>query len=126
MGGQYHGSQYHMDQFKTSDGKTLLDSQVQNLVSAMAGFAPPVAGETTLTCGLPDGADTGVGGELAVGGLMDCLHALRGGSQSMVTAHAGRHGCTQVLVKIAADHFAMQTIAIYACFTKLQGLFLCK
>jgi len=26
----------------------LLDSQVQNLVSAMAGFAPPAAGQTTL------------------------------------------------------------------------------
>ena len=34
----YLGSQYHVEQFKTSDGKTLLDSQVQNLVSAMAAF----------------------------------------------------------------------------------------
>ena len=49
LGGQYPGSQYHMEQFKTSDGKTLLDSQVQNLVSAMAGFAPPPAGQTTLS-----------------------------------------------------------------------------
>ncbi len=45
----YLGDQYHVEQFKTSDGKTLLDSQVQNLVSAMAGFAPPAAGQTTLT-----------------------------------------------------------------------------
>jgi Ca2+-binding RTX toxin-like protein len=45
----YLGNQYHLEQFKTSDGKTLLDSQVQNLVSAMAAFAPPVAGQTTLT-----------------------------------------------------------------------------
>jgi hypothetical protein len=44
----YLGSQYHVEQFKTSDGKTLLDSQVQNLVSAMAGFTPPAAGQTTL------------------------------------------------------------------------------
>jgi len=44
----YLGSQYHVEQFKTSDGKTLLDSQVQNLVSAMAAFAPPAAGQTTL------------------------------------------------------------------------------
>jgi Ca2+-binding RTX toxin-like protein len=44
----YLGSQYHVEQFKTSDGKTLLDSNVQNLVSAMAGFAPPSAGQTTL------------------------------------------------------------------------------
>ena len=45
----YLGNQYHVEQFKTSDGKTLLDSQVQNLVSAMAAFAPPPAGQTTLT-----------------------------------------------------------------------------
>ena len=44
----YLGSQYHVEQFKTSDGKTLLDSQVQNLVQAMAGFAPPAAGQTSL------------------------------------------------------------------------------
>ena len=44
----YLGSQYRVEQFKTSDGKTLLDSQVQNLVSAMAAFAPPSAGQTTL------------------------------------------------------------------------------
>lgn len=45
----YLGNQYHVEQFKTSDGKTLLDSQVQNLVSAMAAFAPPPPGQTTLT-----------------------------------------------------------------------------
>jgi Ca2+-binding RTX toxin-like protein len=45
----YLGNQYHVEQFKTSDGKTLLDSQVQNLVSAMAAFSPPAAGQTTLT-----------------------------------------------------------------------------
>ena len=44
----YSGSQYHIEQIKTSDGKTLLDSQVDQLVQAMAGFAPPAAGETTL------------------------------------------------------------------------------
>ncbi len=44
----YLGSQYHVEQFKTSDGKMLLDSQVQNLVQAMASFAPPAAGQTTL------------------------------------------------------------------------------
>jgi Ca2+-binding RTX toxin-like protein len=44
----YSGSQYHVEQFKTSDGKTLLDSQVQNLVGAMAAFSPPAAGQTTL------------------------------------------------------------------------------
>jgi Ca2+-binding RTX toxin-like protein len=45
----YLGNQYHVEQFKTSDGKTLLDSQVQNLVQAMASFAPPPVGQTTLT-----------------------------------------------------------------------------
>lgn len=44
----YSGSAYHVEQFKTADGKTLLDSQVQTLVSAMAAFAPPAAGQTTL------------------------------------------------------------------------------
>ena len=48
VGSQYPGSQYHVEQFKTSDGKVLLDSQVQNLVNAMASFAPPASGQTTL------------------------------------------------------------------------------
>ena len=45
---RYLGAQYHVEEFKTSDGRTLLDSQVQNLVQAMAGFSPPAAGQTTL------------------------------------------------------------------------------
>ena len=44
----YTGSANHVEQFKTSNGKTLLDSQVQSLVSAMAAFSPPAAGQTTL------------------------------------------------------------------------------
>jgi len=44
----YLGSSYHVEQFKTADGKLLLDSQVENLVQAMAAFAPPAAGQTTL------------------------------------------------------------------------------
>ena len=44
----YLGTQYHVEQFKTSDGRTLLDSKVQELVNAMAGFAPPAIGQTTL------------------------------------------------------------------------------
>nr|CBA32532.1 hypothetical protein Csp_D32620 [Curvibacter putative symbiont of Hydra magnipapillata] len=39
----------HVEQFKTSDGKVLLDSQVQNLVDAMAAFTPPAAGQAMLT-----------------------------------------------------------------------------
>lgn len=45
----YTGTANHVEQFKTTDGAlTLLDSQVENLVSAMAAFAPPAAGQTTL------------------------------------------------------------------------------
>ncbi|MFM2056535.1 MAG: hypothetical protein RLY71_920, partial [Pseudomonadota bacterium] len=44
----YMGSAFHVEQFKTADGKTLLDAQVDNLVSAMAAFSPPAAGQTTL------------------------------------------------------------------------------
>jgi Ca2+-binding RTX toxin-like protein len=45
----YTGTANHVEQFKTTDGaKTLLDSNVQNLVNAMASFAPPAAGQTTL------------------------------------------------------------------------------
>jgi trimeric autotransporter adhesin len=44
----YLGNQYHVEQFNSGDGKTLLDSQVQNLVNAMAAFTPPAAGVATL------------------------------------------------------------------------------
>jgi len=45
----YLGTAYHVEQFKTTDGsKTLLDSNVENLINAMASFAPPAAGQTTL------------------------------------------------------------------------------
>ncbi len=44
----YVGTANHVEQFKTSDGKTLLDSKVQNLVNAMSAFAPPAAGQTSL------------------------------------------------------------------------------
>ncbi|MBT9540372.1 calcium-binding protein, partial [Thiobacillus sp.] len=45
----YLGSANHVEQFKTTDGaKTLLDSNVANLVNAMASFAPPAAGQTSL------------------------------------------------------------------------------
>jgi VCBS repeat-containing protein len=47
----YSGSQYHVEQFRAGDGKTLLDSQVQNMVDAMAAFSPPAAGETSLSAG---------------------------------------------------------------------------
>jgi len=44
----YAGSQYHVEQFVTAGGKVLSDTNVQALVSAMAAFAPPAAGQTTL------------------------------------------------------------------------------
>ena len=44
----YLGNQYHVEQFKTAAGNTLLDSQVQNLVNAMASLAAPAQGQTTL------------------------------------------------------------------------------
>jgi len=44
----YAGNAYHVEQLKTADGKTLLDSLVDSLVQAMASFAPPAAGQMTL------------------------------------------------------------------------------
>ncbi len=44
----YLGSPYHVEQFMTSDNKTLIDSRVENLVQAMAAFTAPSAGQTTL------------------------------------------------------------------------------
>ncbi|AON56073.1 calcium-binding protein [Herbaspirillum seropedicae] len=43
----YSGSAYHVDGFDLGNGKHLLESQVDTLVSAMAAFAPPAAGQTT-------------------------------------------------------------------------------
>ncbi|POZ61922.1 hypothetical protein C2I19_11050 [Chromobacterium alticapitis] len=44
ISGWYAGDANHVQQFRASDGKVLLDKQVDALVSAMAGFAPPAAG----------------------------------------------------------------------------------
>jgi len=44
----YAGSAYHIEQIKTSGNKVLLDTRVDNLVQAMASFAPPAPGQTTL------------------------------------------------------------------------------
>jgi Ca2+-binding RTX toxin-like protein len=44
----YAGDQHRVEQFRTADGKVLVDAQVQNLVNAMASFAPPAMGQTTL------------------------------------------------------------------------------
>lgn len=44
----YSDSAYHVEQFRTADNRLLLDSQVENLVQAMAAFSPPSSGQTTL------------------------------------------------------------------------------
>jgi Haemolysin-type calcium binding protein related domain len=48
VSGWYSGDAYRVEQFRSGDGRTLLGSQVQNLVDAMAGFAPPTMGQTYL------------------------------------------------------------------------------
>jgi Ca2+-binding RTX toxin-like protein len=44
----YLGSRYQIEQLQIANGRTLLSSTVDSLVSAMAAFAPPTAGQTTL------------------------------------------------------------------------------
>ena len=44
----YLGSQYHVERFQTADGKLLTDSRAENLINAMAAFAPPPAGQSVL------------------------------------------------------------------------------
>lgn len=45
----YGGNANHLDQFKAADGRTLLDSQVQGLVDAMAAFGVPPGAESNLS-----------------------------------------------------------------------------
>lgn len=52
----YLGSQYHVEQIKCAEyGKTLLDTDVDKLVNAMAAFGTPSSATTTIYA-LPDGA----------------------------------------------------------------------
>ncbi|MGH6648939.1 calcium-binding protein, partial [Aquabacterium sp.] len=44
----YSAAANQVESVKLSDGKALMASKVENLVSAMAGFTPPAAGQTTL------------------------------------------------------------------------------
>lgn len=44
----YSGTQHHVDRFVAGSGAVLLENQVDALVSAMAGFAPPPVGQLTL------------------------------------------------------------------------------
>ena len=58
----YLGSQYQVEQFKTVDGaRTLLATNVHQLVNAMAAFSPPAAGQTTL----PPNYQTGLASVIA-------------------------------------------------------------
>jgi hypothetical protein len=45
----YLGSRYQVEQFQVDSGRTLLSSTVDSLVNAMAAFAPPAVGQTTLS-----------------------------------------------------------------------------
>ena len=45
----YAGTQYRIEELHLSDGQKLLHAQVDSLVQAMAAFAPPAPGQTTLT-----------------------------------------------------------------------------
>ncbi len=54
----YLGSRYRVEQFQTADNHVLIDSQVENLVQAMASFAPPAAGQTTLPQNYQDALGT--------------------------------------------------------------------
>ncbi|MBK9327636.1 MAG: putative Ig domain-containing protein [Hydrogenophilales bacterium] len=44
----------HLERFEAGDGRVLLDSQVDVLVQAMAAFAPPAAGQTSLPANYHD------------------------------------------------------------------------
>ena len=58
----YLGDAYRVEEIKTTDGAmTLIDNNVQNLVNAMASFAPPAAGQTTL----PQNYQDALGGVIA-------------------------------------------------------------
>ena len=48
INGWYSSPSNQIESFRLADGQALLASQVQQLVNAMAAFAPPAAGQTTL------------------------------------------------------------------------------
>jgi len=51
----YGDDAYQVDRFEVADGAYLLDTQVDQLVSAMAAFNPPALGELTLSPDLQTG-----------------------------------------------------------------------
>lgn len=48
----------HIEQFRTANGKVLLENQVDQLVGAMAAFAPPAAGQVSLPQNYKDALST--------------------------------------------------------------------
>jgi Ca2+-binding RTX toxin-like protein len=48
VAGWYLSDALRVDRIQTADGQVLLESRVQQLVEAMASFAPPPMGQTTL------------------------------------------------------------------------------
>ena len=48
VSGWYANSAQRVEQFQSSDGRVLPESQVQTLVQAMAAFAPPPMGQMML------------------------------------------------------------------------------
>lgn len=44
----YSGNAYHVEQFKSGDGKTMQHTNIDALVQAMASFTPPASGQTSL------------------------------------------------------------------------------
>ena len=52
------GTARHVEQILASDGLALNDAQVANLVNAMAAFAPPAAGQTSLSSSYHAALDT--------------------------------------------------------------------
>jgi len=50
----YAGTDHKIEQIETSTGAVLVDTQVQQLVSAMAAFVPPATGEFELSQTLSD------------------------------------------------------------------------
>ncbi|GAA4355646.1 hypothetical protein GCM10023165_48010 [Variovorax defluvii] len=49
LGDWYSGSAHQVERFKLSDGTALLNNQVDALIAAMAAFAPPSSGQTTVS-----------------------------------------------------------------------------
>ncbi|WP_271466428.1 putative Ig domain-containing protein [Paracidovorax valerianellae] len=54
----YSGAKNQVERFEAGDGKSLTNSQVQNLVQAMASFSPPATGQTTLPANYQSGLES--------------------------------------------------------------------